>query len=105
DVNEKGQVHTYLRYLGELPYKEQLYWQSFNEWPQGGLSERAITTDFKGEIYSGYDPLNKLRHTIKTLDEEAPSWWQPRGDNLRAAVHNPVTSSAEEWGDEILALD
>src|SRR6185437_4742784 len=30
DVNKEGQVHSYLRYLGELPYKEQLYWQAFN---------------------------------------------------------------------------
>ncbi len=105
DVNEKGQVHTYLRYLGELPYKEQLYWQSFNEWPKSGLSERAITTDFKGEFYRGYDPLNNLKHEIMKLDELAPDWWQPRGDPLRKAVHNPVTSSANEWSDEILALD
>ena len=28
-----------------------------------------------------------------------------RGDALRKAVHNPVTSSVNEWSDEILALD
>jgi hypothetical protein len=39
DANKEGQVHTYLRYLGELPYTEQVYWQAFNEWPKGGLSE------------------------------------------------------------------
>jgi len=39
------------------------------------------------------------------LDERAPSWWQPRGDALRKAVHNPVTPSVDEWSDEILALD
>lgn len=105
DVNKEGQVHTYLRYLGELPYKEQLYWQSFNEWPKGGLSERAITTDFKGDFYRGYDPLNNLKCEIVELDERAPEWWQPRGDDLRKAVHNPVTSSVNEWSDEILALD
>lgn len=105
DVNKEGQVHTYLRYLGELPYKEQLYWQSFNEWPKGPLSERAITTDFMGEFYRGYDPLNNLKREIMLLDEKAPSWWQPRGDALRKAVHNPVTSSVNEWSDEILALD
>ena len=55
DVNEAGQVHTYLRYLGYLPYKEQLYWQSFNEWPKAALSERAIATDFKGEFHTDYD--------------------------------------------------
>lgn len=105
DVNKEGQVHTYLRYLGELPYKEQMYWQSFNEWPKGGLSERAITTDFKGEFFRGYDPLNNLKHEIMKLDEKAPSWWQVRGEALRKAVHNLVTSSSAEWADEILALD
>ena len=78
DVNKEGQVHTYLRYLGELPYKEQLYWQSFNEWPKGGLSERAITTDFRGDFYRGYDPLNNLKRAVMDLDERAPPWWQPR---------------------------
>ncbi len=39
------------------------------------------------------------------LDEKAPSWWQPRGETLRKAVHNPVTPSSAEWSDEILALD
>ncbi len=105
DVNKEGQVHTYLRYLGELPYKEQRYWESFNEWPKGGLAERAITTDFKGESYLDYDPLNNLKYEIMKLDERAPSWWQPRGDALRKAVHIPVTTAADEWSDEILALD
>jgi len=62
DINDAGQVHTYLRYLAHLPYKEQLYWQSFNEWPKGPLSKRAITTDFKGEIYTDYDSLHSLKH-------------------------------------------
>src|SRR6185437_16397021 len=69
DVNKEGQVHSYLRYLGELPYKEQLYWQAFNEWPKGKLSDRAITTDFKGEVYRGYDPLQQLKQTIRGLDK------------------------------------
>ena len=34
DVNEEGQVHAYLYDLATLPYSEQLYWQSFNEWPK-----------------------------------------------------------------------
>jgi hypothetical protein len=49
DVNDVGQVHTYLRYLRMLPLKEQVYWQAFNEWPKGPISKRAITTDFKGD--------------------------------------------------------
>jgi hypothetical protein len=31
DINDEGQVHTYLRYLRDLPYKGQLYWKAFNE--------------------------------------------------------------------------
>jgi hypothetical protein len=48
DINELGQVHTYLVYLSRLPYEEQLYWRSFNEQPKGPISKRAYTTDFKG---------------------------------------------------------
>lgn len=96
---------TYLRYLGELPHKEQLYWQSFNEWPKGWLVERTITTDFKGEFFLGKDPLNELKAAVRKIDEAAPAWWQPRSEDLRKAVHYPVTSSQSEWGNEVLALD
>lgn len=105
DVTEQDQVHTYLRYLGELPYKEQLYWQAFNEWPKGWLSERAITTDFKGEFHHIREPLVELRQVIQELDGRPPTWWQPRGETRRKAVHYPVTNSISEWGNEILALD
>src|SRR5262249_23170465 len=57
------------------------------------------------EFYQGYDPLNHLKRKIMELDDKAPSWWQPRGDALRKALHNPVTSSVNEWSDAILALD
>lgn len=105
DINDEGQVTTYLRYLGELPHKEQLYWQSFNEWPKGWLAERTITTDFKGEFYLEENPLNKLKAAVRSLDEAAPTWWQPRSEDLRKAVRYPVTSSQSEWGNEVLALD
>ena len=105
DVNDAGQVHTYLRYLGELPYNEQLYWRSFNEWPKGPLSRRAITTDFKGEVFMEYDALNSLKRKIKSLDERRPVWWEPRGDEMSKTVHYPATTSPSEWANEILALD
>ena len=105
DINDAGQVHTYLRYLAYLPYKEQLYWQSFNEWPKGPLSKRAITTDFKGEFYTEYDSLRSLKQKIQKLDDDKPAWWQPRGQELAKAVHYPATTSAAEWANEILALD
>ena len=105
DVNEVGQVHTYLRYLGSLPYQEQLYWQSFNEWPRGPLSSRAVTTDFEGRFSNEYDPLQSVKHKVEALDRQAPAWWIPRGKELARVVHEPVTNSIAEWADAILALD
>jgi hypothetical protein len=105
DINDEGQVHTYLRYLADLPYAEQLYWQSFNQWPKNGLSKRAITTDFKGEFDIEYDALRSLKHKIRQLNSDNPDWWQNRGPELAKAVHYPVTASNAEWANEILALD
>jgi hypothetical protein len=105
DINDAGQVHTYLRYLRDLPYNEQVYWQSFNEWPKGELSKRAITTDFMGEVYTEYDSLNSVKHKVAMLDETRPEWWNPRGEALAKALRYPVTTSPAEWANEILGLD
>jgi hypothetical protein len=63
DVNSSGQIHTYIKYLGDLPYSEQLYWKSFNESPKGSISQRAFTTDIKGEWSDYPDPLRELQAT------------------------------------------
>lgn len=105
DINEAGQVHTYIGDLANLPYDEQLYWQSFNEWPRGSISERAHQTDILGEFATTYDPLNALKHTIHKLDRSPPEWWNPRGEALSDATRYPATDSPKEWADEILALD
>lgn len=98
-------MHSYVGYLARLPYEEQLYWQSFNEWPKGAISERAHKTDILGEWDTAYDPLNALKHTIRKLDKSPPEWWNPRGEALSDATRYPATDSPKEWGDEILALD
>ena len=105
DINEAGQVHTYLIYLQRLPYEEQLYWKSFNEEPKGPISERALTTDFKGDWYTGYDPLASLKEFVLQLDHLQVPWWMLRSEQLLARVHYPVTASPDEWANEILYLD
>jgi len=105
DINEEGQVHTYIGYLANLPYEEQLYWQSFNEWPKGPISRRAHQTDIIGDWYLEYEPLNALKQTISCLDAAPPSWWKARGAELKGAVRYPATDSGREWADELLALD
>lgn len=105
DVNEAGQVHTYLIYLSYLPYEEQLYWKSFNEPPKGTISRRAFQTDFEGKWDTEYDPLQSLRRVLLELHEGQVSWWTLRGSNLLEKVHYPVTKAADEWAKELHALD
>lgn len=105
DINEAGQVHTYIGYLADLPYEEQLYWQAFNEWPKGPISRRALQTDIIGDWYLEHEPLSALKHTISKLDAAPPAWWKKRGEDLAEAVHYPATDSVKEWADEVLALD
>jgi hypothetical protein len=105
DINEEGQVHTYIGYLGDLPYSEQQYWKLYNEWPKGPISARAYQTDFEGNFSTEPDPLVELEHAIEELERTKPSWWSVRAGAARPKVLYPATTSSKEWADEILALD
>ena len=72
DINEAGQVHTYIRYLADLPYEEQIYWKAFNEWPEYGISKRAFQTDILGEFPDEIDPLFELKGRIESLNRSPP---------------------------------
>jgi hypothetical protein len=105
DVNEAGQVHTYLVYLRNLPYSEQLHWKAYNEAPKGSISQRAFKTDFKGDWDLEYDPLSSLKNFALELTHRQVPWWSIRSENLARKVHYPVTTSADEWSSEIMQLE
>ena len=105
DINDAGQIFTYLKYLGHLPYDEQLYWKSFNEPPKAPISMRAWRTDFEGSWDAPYDPLQSLIQILGQLHETLVPWWKLRNEALLEKVHYPVTESADEWAKEIHALD
>ena len=105
DLNEAGQVHTYLIYLSHLSYEEQLHWKQYNEKPKASISKRAYATDFKGEWYDEYDPLYSLKHKLDELHRANVGWWTLRGKDALKKVLYPYTSSPDEWADEILNLD
>ena len=105
DINEAGQVHTYIGYLADLPIEEQRYWQSFNEWPKGTISKRAHENDIMGEFSSEYDPLQFLKYKIEKLNDAPPEWWLPRSEEHMDAARYPATDSTLEWANEVLALD
>lgn len=105
DVNEEGLVHAYIGDLANLPIEEQRYWQSFNVWPKGTISQRAEKTDIRGDWDTTYDPLSSLKIAIRELDVASLDWWKPRGEELSTAARYPLSESPKEWADEIMALD
>ncbi|MGB8657080.1 MAG: hypothetical protein WCE90_04765 [Candidatus Zixiibacteriota bacterium] len=105
DINEAGQVHTYLIYLGYLPHSEQIYWKSYNEKPKAGISKRAFTTDFMGTWDLSYEPLSELKKALDKLGKEKSELWSCTDAKLYECLNYPVTDSVKEWTDEIHTLD
>ena len=105
DINSAGQVHTYLIYLSNLPYEEQLHWKQYNEKPKASISERAIKNDFKGEFWDEYEPLPSLKYKLEKLHSENVNWWKLRDEDATDKVQYPYTASRDEWAEEILNLD
>jgi len=104
DVNEAGQVFAYICYLRNLPYAEQLHWQSCNEAPKAGISERAITNDFKGEFTTFKDPLREVLSIARSWQETSVPWWKLREDRLLERVSTPLTTSRDEWAEAFMDL-
>jgi len=104
DVNEAGQVFAYICYLRRLPYAEQLHWQSYNEAPKAGISERAIINDFKGEFTTFKDPLGEVLSIVKSWRDRSVPWWTLRNDRLIERVSTPLTTSRDEWAEAFMDL-
>lgn len=109
DINEAGQVHTYLIYLSRLPYSEQEHWKLFNEPPKSNISKRAYKTDFQGSWDVEESPLSKLKRLLeefpKVQHESKPDFlWNKPQDTLIEQLHYVVTDSRKEWEDEVMKL-
>ena len=103
DINEEGQVHTYLKSLWRLPYEEQKHWSHYNEPPKAPVSRQSYEADIRGNFCHGEaDSLTLLKEFLSKIQCK---WWVlPRNDMLNR-VHCPVTTSTKEWADELLNLD
>ena len=97
DINEAGQIHTYIRYLRDLPDDEQRYWQSFNEEPKAPISQRALLNDFKGEPTELIDPLEVILMILRHWAESDLDWWKLREERLLERVNTPRSDSRDEW--------
>lgn len=104
DFNETGQVHTMIKYLGDLPYAEQLYWKSFNEQPKAPISKRSYKTDFEGSFDVDPDGLRDLKSAVLRLGAEKPAWFALHEPNLIGQLHYPLTASTKTWNDTLVTL-
>jgi hypothetical protein len=105
DLNDAGQVHTYIVYLRNLPHEEQLHWKAYNEPPKAPLSKRAIKTDFEGDWDIEYDSLPSLKQRLTDIQERGEPWWTLRSEDLPARVQYPATTSPDEWANELMNLE
>ncbi len=97
DVNDAGQIHTYICYLRDLPDDEQRYWQSFNEEPKARIAHRALLHDFVGEWTDIVDPLQAALSMLRHWNQSDLDWWRLRDEALLERVNTPRTSSQDEW--------
>ena len=97
DVNEAGQVHTYLCYLRDLPYQEQLHWKSYNEKPKAPISKRAWENDFQGRPSEEIKPLERVLWVLRHWTEAEVVWWRIRNQSPSRRVNTPLTASRDEW--------
>lgn len=103
DISASGQVYVYLKDLGDLPYKVQLHWQSFNQPPRSLMSNRSLITDIFGE-FAPLSPLESLRQQLKSLAELGLEWWEQKEPELCKRTFFPVTGSQERWETCLLKL-
>lgn len=103
-VNDAGQVSAYICYLRNLPYQEQLYWQSFNEEPKAGLPDDVVRPDFYGQWPSNDPPLSRVEYFLRGWNREAPSWWKVRKRRVLDALRVPCGDSSQEWASAFQAF-
>lgn len=104
DINNAGQIHAYVVDLRNLPYQEQLYWKAHNENPKGSISSRAFLADFEGSWEQGYHPLNELKNKLRNMSGRV-EWWDLKDPQLIEKVNYPVSTSPDEFANEIMNLD
>ena len=97
DINDAGQVHTYLCYLRDLPIQEQLHWKGFNEDPKAPISKRAWENDIQGQPSDDIKPLLKVLWFLREWSRAEVSWWRLQDQRLLGRVNTPVTASRDEW--------
>lgn len=102
DINEAGQVHSFLRHLIRLPKEEQLYWKQFNEKPKAPISDRAKNRLSGTPGSAEHSPLGSIKNKLRGL--RCP-WWKMRSPVALDRAQYPIPGLKEDWKKEITHLD
>lgn len=104
DINEAGQVHSYLVYLGELPVSEQLHWKAHNEPPKAPISGRAYTTDITGD-WGPETATNRIKRLAERQTRARSKWWKTHDKEALKRYLPCVNSDAVDiWKASVLLL-
>ncbi|MDE3263273.1 MAG: hypothetical protein OYL41_14980 [Acidobacteriota bacterium] len=105
--NAANQVHTYIRYLRNLPYSEQLHWKAHNEPPKAPISADVRRMDFEGEwndLPSQATAVSPVLRRLREWKEKEVEWWKCRDDEGFSRVNDMYTESQDEWRDKCQEL-
>jgi hypothetical protein len=114
DNNSPKHVSAFLGDLGkELPEKEQLYWRSFNIFPDGRLiSQTSFQRSFMGNFFGPENPEHEFKHKFTKLQihwQEAYSWdlflpLSEKDKHFFSSIRSMLTNEQAEFDAQILAL-
>lgn len=110
-TDDGEQIIVQLRDLYFIPYKEQIYWKSFNEPPSSKMSHRTFTNYVLGK-WAETDDITHLINTLRSFpkcninEEELTIWEEPLIENQHNLDNLDYVkiNSKTEWEDEIQTL-
>ena len=97
DVNEAGQVFTYLFKLGKMPHTEQIYWKSFNERQKSGITKSFYERTILGKWSESEDNLDAVKAILDEWNRTGAKWWSMRDTLTMGRVVSPHSQSRQEW--------
>lgn len=113
DNNHPKYVTVFLGDLGrDLPHEEQLYWKSFNVFPDGQISNVSLRRNFMAEFTEPASLDLIFKYIFEQFQErwyESKAWFlfkplAPNDQHLFTALHIPLTNDQAEFDGQVLAI-
>ncbi|ASL00629.1 hypothetical protein [Xanthomonas citri] len=114
DNNSQSHVSVFLGDLGrDLPESEQVYWKSYNVFPDGrSISRTNYERSFLGNFYDPENPEHSFKSSFSQLQKEwIDSFGWPlflplidKDKHYFSSIRSMLTSEQSEFDEQILAL-